>query len=434
MLHFVLSPKRAPEPAPTGSLWDFTDTFFWSQVRIFGHRTPRYFASVSMRRRPTALVIPLGSRHLERPYLTTPRFDSILPPGQIESFTRHDHAHGTAILMRYGGGYSAAMVALRNVVVWLSNTTLSPLGIQNDNVISPKGRTVSSAAGRKTVPALVAMKPFPVDGPWLNVDDQLGLIAQAGFRYIPAGRYTRRSAAEDLVVPLRGKGGTCLLVAPRYSAAETQRLAEVFRVEREDGVHTVQFRDGPDGPLMCVDVSLGEGVRTARPASIATEGSVAPGYPLQNLADDDPMTFTVLRNGSGKGPTPDAPVIVEFSMPEKAGTPRALRIVPRPRYGPREVALEVRRRATWQRTATAQLGSGLKDLALEELGGVERLRLVISKGWDRGEQQSASPRNTQIAELSFLLAEPAGEAESEAKAPFVIRGKMMPAKGEKPDA
>ncbi|MFH1572849.1 MAG: hypothetical protein ABIG68_02635, partial [Acidobacteriota bacterium] len=256
MLLLSLNPEAAPEPAPASSLTGVTETFFFDSVKIFGHRTPRYFATVSMRRRPTGLVIPLGKNHLDHPYMTTPRFDSVLPPGHVESFTRHDHAYGTALVMRYTDGSDSAMVALRNVVLWLSSGALSPMGIQNDNVVTGKGRIVHSAAGSQEVPALVPMAPFSVPGRWLNVDDQLGLITEAGFRYVPAGRYTRRSAAEDLVNPKREVGGTCLLVAPRYSAVETARLAKTFSVRREGREHQVRLCDGPDGPMVSITIDL----------------------------------------------------------------------------------------------------------------------------------------------------------------------------------
>ena len=49
MLHFMLSDAAAPKPA------DLSGTFTFPSSGIFVHRTPRYFASVSTRRRPTGL-------------------------------------------------------------------------------------------------------------------------------------------------------------------------------------------------------------------------------------------------------------------------------------------------------------------------------------------------------------------------------------------
>jgi hypothetical protein len=417
IIHLTVAPEPAPAPAP--AVADTTDTFFFPAVRIFGHRTPRYFASVSMRGRPMGLVIPLGERRLEHPYVTTPRVGSILPAGTLERFTRHTHDRGAAVVMHYADGSGAAMIALRNVVLWVAGRALGPLAIQNDNVVTGRGRTVQFAGGSRHVPPLEPLAPFVVPGTWLTVDGELGLLTEAGFRYVPAGRYTRRSAAEDLVVPRKGRTATCLLVAPRCPAAPTARLAGSLRVAREGRLTRVWLRDGVDGPLLCATVDLGRWTRTAPPADITVDGSAHPRRPVRNLLDDDPATWAIFRNADGGGPAPDAPIVLEFSAPAGAGAPRALRIVPRPRYGPREAVLAARRAGKWHTLATAELRpAGPTDIALPALEGASRLRLVISKGWDRGQALGSAPRNTQIAELRFLLA----EAEMrDAPTPFDLR-------------
>ena len=420
MLHFALC-ADPPAPAPEGGLANYTETFASEPTQILLHRTPRYFASVSRRGRPTGLVIPLGEAHLDHPYVTTPRVGGLLPPGAIESCSRYDHEFGTALLMRCANGTSSAMVALRNVVLWVTNEALGPLGVQNDNVVPGTGRTVRWESGSRHVPPLTPMEPFATGCPWLNIDDQLGLISEAGFRYVPAGKYTRRSAAEDLVGPLGGERGTCLLVAPRYSAAETKQLADAFSVAREGRRHVVTCQDGIGGPTVRITLDLGRGSRFVAPVDLAVAGSVAEHFPVDGMTDGDPSTYGVLRNQQGNGPTPDAPIVLEFALPETAGLPSAVRIVPRPLYGPREVALEVRRAGVWEEVAGARLSSDLADIPLPAGGPVERYRLVITSGWDRGGELAEAPRNTQLAELSFILRDAAEAAESGPPTPFEIR-------------
>jgi hypothetical protein len=297
---------------------------------------------------------------------------------------------------------------------------LSPIAIQNDNVIGT-GRRVQTEEGSRDVPALEPMEPFATSGAWLNVDDQIGLVTEAGFRYVPAGQYTRRSAAEDLVTPDRGKGGTRLLVAPRLSAAETERLAREFSVRRVGRFGEVQLRDGPDGPLVSVTVDLGRAITFLPPADISVRGQVAEGYGLEKMTDGDPESFAVFRNAQGRGPVPESPVILEFSKPAEAEDAFALRLVPRPRYGPREIGLEIRRHGAWQRLATAQVDFRHKDLELAGQEAAERFRLTITRTWDRGAELSDAPRDTQIAELSFLVDEEEESPGTEAPAPFQLR-------------
>jgi len=420
MLHFILTPEPAPEPAPASCLTSVTDSFFFPDARIVGYRTPRYFASVSMRRRPNGLVIPLGRNHLDHPYVTTPRVGSILPAGTIDSCSRHTHTRGIAVVMKYSDGSHTAMVGLCNVVLWLASGPLSPLAIENDN-LTGSGRRVQFAGVSRVVPALVPMEPFSVPGTWLNIDDQIGLITDTGFRYVPAGKYTRRSAAEDLVGPNRGLQGTCLLVTPRYSAAETEALAKTFTVCRSEGQREVQFRDGPNGPLVCVRVNLGRPIRFFPPISVSVNGQVSDRFGLAKLADGNPESYAVLRNPNGDGPVPESPVALEFRRPPGAEKAHVLRIVPRARYGPREVTLGVHRAGSWHDVATVRLGFEQCDLKLTACDSTERFRLTISKGWDRGESLSTSPRNTQIAELSFLVTDQLQMSHPKPVVPFSLR-------------
>jgi hypothetical protein len=149
--------------------------------------------------------------------------------------------------------------------------------------------------GPRDVPALQPKEPFATSGAWLNVDEQIGLINEAGFRYVPAGQYTRRSAAEDLVSPIGSPGHTAMLVIPRASAAETARLARQFSVRRAGPFYEVYLRDGVDGPLVCAQVDLGRFVKFLPPADVSTPGQVSESFGLENLTDGDPTTCTVFK-------------------------------------------------------------------------------------------------------------------------------------------
>ena len=410
MLHFAVN---GPGPAgDSGSQWDFaasTDTLFLPDAQIVVHRTPRYFASVSLRNRPNGLIIPLGKNHLKHPFLVTPRSGSILPPGTVTDFSRHDHSRGTAVMMDYSDGRRAAMVALENVVLWAATDTLAPLAIQNDNVVTGSGRQVVFGSETRTVAPLVKTDPFTVEQPWLNIDGQLGLISESGFQYMPAGKYTRRSAAEDLVTANRGPDGTYLITAPRYSAEETARLGEDFAVTRNAGLHQVQLRDGPGGPIVQLTLDMRPRAKSVTPVEISLVGKLGRKSAIEHLTDNDPATFAVFYTDDGNGPSADKPVILEFSMPAGAKSAAAVQLVPRPGYGPRKIRLEAGRTTTWQELAITEIGSDSKIIGLpEDLRG-NRFRLTILSSWDRGAALADRARNTQIAELGFLMpVEPPG--------------------------
>jgi hypothetical protein len=403
ILHLSLA--RAPTPAADGALRDRTETWFSDPTRILLHRNPRYLVTVSMRRRPTAQLIPIGKSHLAHPHVTTPRTDAILPAGTIESWERVDHRFGTALLMRYSSGGSALMVAAEQTVLWLANASLSPLAIQNDNVIPSTGRTVYAAADTYRIPPLTPVPELNPEGTWINVDHQLGLISASGFAYRPAGQYTRRSAAEDLVRPLEdGNTDHWLLVGPRFTASETAAVAATCSLERHGRVRTIRWRDGPGGPLLEVRVDLGTRRFTVAPARLHTSDSFHEDYPLDLAADGDESTFTVLRNPAGTGATEDAPIHVQITAPNR-GAFRALRIVPRPGYGPRKVTLQLPVGEDWQNVAVAELETRPVDIPLAADSMPAQMRLVIHESWDQGGTSEQSPRNTQIAEIAFVPAE-----------------------------
>ena len=414
VLQFELCPD-AVEPVVDRDAWNDTTTWWSEPTRVFVHRTPLYFASVSIRKQPTGLVIPLGPRHLDHPFLTTPRLDSLLPAGAVASHARHDHELGSAFVMRYESGVSAAVIALRNTVMFVADDAIGALGIQNDPVVTELGRSLRWASGTKVVPPLSAMDEFSVPGPWLCIDGELGLIAAGGFRYRPAGEYTRRSAAEDLVAVTQEDGHTGLLVAPRCNAEETAGLAAAFSVEQVGQHLELRCQDGVDGAKVRIVIGLAPHARTVHPTAIAASGPVSAQHPITNLIDGRPTTFAVLTNTRDTGPSPDAPIELEFSAPAAAAAASAVRLTPRPRYGPKSVTLMAHTATGWHAIASAELDFEPVDLAMPANRRAARYKLVVSQGWDRGEHV-ATPRNTQIAELAFVL-EPGPDPAAARSAP-----------------
>ncbi len=404
MLHFAVRRGTADRTEPqSADPADSAYTLFLPDARVMTHRTPRYFASVSLRKRPNGLMIPLGKNHLEHPFLVTPRSGSILPSGTVTGLTRHDHSRGIAVMMDYVEGHRAAMVALENVVLWASSGSLGPIAIQNDNVVTGTGRQVISARQTRTIPPLLKSDPINVKGSWLNVDGLLGLITESGFRYTPAGKYTRRSAAEDLITTNRGPEGTYLIAAPRYSAQETARLAEDFVVTRNADRHQVKLRDGADGPLVQLTLDMRPRALVEAPVEISVVGKLGRNSTIERLTDNDPDTFVVLYTADEKGPSTDTPVMLEFSKPPGAKSGGAVRIVPRPGYGPREIRLETRRNTAWHEVAAIEIGSDPQLIGLSDDSRDTRFRLTIFSSWDRGVKPADAARNTQIAELGFVV-------------------------------
>ena len=255
MLHFVLT-TDSPPPANPSVLNARDEYHCFPDAGIFVRRTPRYFASLAIRPTPTALIIPLGAQHLQHPYVITPRTGSILPAGTIVDYVEHQHSAATTVVMSYSNGTQVAMVATRSAVLWLSNGSLNPLAIQNDALVTGRGRQIHSLSGARHVPPLTSMAPFRVAGTWLNVDGQLALVSPQGFDYHPAGTLTRRSAAEDLISPLPGQGRTILLAGPRCSVSETRELADSLQATLEDGRYRIRFQDPQTGVALGVEIGF----------------------------------------------------------------------------------------------------------------------------------------------------------------------------------
>ncbi len=398
-------PDPADDPALRG------DASWWSEPSgVLVVRRPAWFASVSTEGRATGLFHPLGEGPGPEPYVTTPAVSGLLPAAPVVGHRLVEHARGRAIVLDHAGGARSAMVALRDSVLWLADAPLGALGIQNDNVSPGGGRRLRWLGGERQVLPMQGGGPFAVDGEVLEVDGLLGLVAPGGFRYRPAGEYTRRSAAEDFV-EFRGRDG--LFVVQCFAGAASDGLELVRSAE---GLRVV-CRDGSEGPRVVVELDLA----TPRPSwtavDVASDAVSSERSPLAQLADGDRRSFAVLTTDAGVGPTAAEPIMVEFSRPSAAGSATAVRLVPRPDYGPRRARLEVASGDGWQALGEIGVPNAPVEVQLGERGaGARRFRLVVTAGWDRGQAVDV-PRNTQIAELEFVST---GEVRSDARPPLRV--------------
>lgn len=400
MLHFLLT-TDLPAPADPHALRDRDEYHHFPNAGIIVRRTPRYFTSLAIRPTPNALIIPLGEQDVRRSMITTPRTGSILPAGTIIDYAVKQDPAATAVILNYADGTQMAMVASPGAVLWLSNGTLNSVAIQNDALVTGVGRQIHSPSGAKHVPPLTAMEPFATEGTWLNVDGQLALVSARSLDYRPAGALTRRSAAEDLITPRPDPGGTVLLAGPSCSVEETRRMAESLQVTREDGSYRIRFRDPQTAVVLNAEIDLAPRPGRFAPVEIQVQGQVGDRSPLAHLTDNDAATAVVLRNTAGTGPTPDAPITLEFRRPPSAMSATHLHIAPRPGYGPRDITIDAWDRDRWRQLAPVTLAEQPAIVPVKDVASAERFRLTITSGWDRGLPQPQPPRNTQISELSF---------------------------------
>lgn len=250
LLHHMLRPA----PTITSSTEELLDRGTWTAYfpdsHVWLHRNGHYFVSVSWGKRRMGVIYPFASDPLEKPYMTLPIDDGILP----DQVRRLAEMSDTAAVLEMKDGRRCGVVCLPNSVLWVSPVALRPVGIENDTVTGPE-RTVSATTGSVSVPALVPHPPFPLPGEWLNVDDSFGHISVAGgFSYVPAGGLNRRSAAIDRLVP-SGKRGIWQMI-PNAGTSETQRLARDFSVTDREGTLAVVLRDGSAGQRYQVRASL----------------------------------------------------------------------------------------------------------------------------------------------------------------------------------
>src|SRR5205823_505420 len=159
------------------------------------------------------------------PYLVFPITDGILPSEVAEMIDDKQIGDSRVLRLKLKNGSCAAIVCLPQSVVWISPNPLRAIGIENDRMSGGK-RELISASGRQQVEALQAIKPFSINGSWMNIDDRLGFIASGnGFHYAAAGKYNTRSVAVDRVLPEKANVWQTI---PHASAEQTAALAKEF--------------------------------------------------------------------------------------------------------------------------------------------------------------------------------------------------------------
>jgi hypothetical protein len=181
----------------------------------------------------------------------------------------------------------------------------------------------------------------------------------------------------------------------------------------------VQLRDGPEGPIVQLTLDMRPRTLAVAPVEISLVGKLGGKSTIEHLTDNDPDTFVVLYTAGEKGPSANDPVMLEFSKPPGIRSAGAVRIVPRPGYGPKRIRLDARRDTAWHELANTDIGPDPSVIQMPDDLRDGRLRLTISSSWDRGAAPADGARNTQIAELTFLV--PVGPVGSPTVAAFEIR-------------
>ena len=115
------------------------------------------------------------------------------------------------------------------------------------------------------------------------------------------------------------------------------------------------------------------------------------------MCDGDPETFWVSRReepAPGTGPTPERPEVLTFAFArqERVGT---VMLVPRPRYGPRRIRLQVGTTTVYE----GPVPDAPREFPVNPPVPAASAVLTITDSHDPAHPDA--PRNTQIAEVAF---------------------------------
>jgi len=153
------------------------------------------------------------------------------------------------------------------------------------------------------------------------------------------------------------------------------------------------LKDGPRGSKYKIIADLGiSGDQLERIRDINPSGKISEKNPLSNIMDFRKETFTVFYTEEKKGPTPEKPIQLEFSLNTYSMKEPVLQIIPRPNYGPREIELFVRKNEDWVSLSKTPMES---DPVCLQVPKGKKWRLTIPSSYDR------LNRNVQIAELKI---------------------------------
>lgn len=388
LIHFL-----HPSPEITTEAVKELDGGTWSRlfpkVKVWLYRSPDYFVTASWGRIHISLMIPLGANFEEHPYLILPTFESVLPDTTCTALEQGETNGVKIFILGLSDGRRCAVLCFPHSVLYLSPVPLRCIGIENDR-LTGEGHTIASSGGKIFVPALKPMNEFTISGSWVNIDDRFGqVIYPAGFRYTPAGKFNRRSAAVDRLTPT-GEWGAWHMI-PDATTRETGEIAKIFRVKFEDGKMEVTLKDGSRGMRYRIMADLGKPIIPGIQLNdIKVLGKISEQHPLPNMVDSQDATFTVLMTEDGKGPTPESPILVEFSANTREMKNPVLQIVPRPNYGPSDLEVSVRSGDNWVSMVKTSMKSEPVYLNLSK---GESWRLTITGSYDR------LNRNVQIGEI-----------------------------------
>jgi hypothetical protein len=233
-------PARSAPGLPT-----IDGTWFWPDAKAWVHRTGSYLVSASWGDKRLGTFTPLGyADYQAHPYSTLPLIDGILPKSTTGIAMHKQIGDGNVLAISLRDGQQRCIVvALPNSVLWLSPEPLRSIGIENDTLTNR--RTLTSVKGSQRAAALRAHAPIEVPGAWVNVDDQFTFISTPdGFRYSPAGKFNRRSAAIDALLP-RSRWGAWQMLA--CTKAKSQAVAETFDATFDGTIAKISLQDGAAG-------------------------------------------------------------------------------------------------------------------------------------------------------------------------------------------
>lgn len=229
MLLHEMRPGVVRRLEPSATVDALTTTTEFPAVDIWLHRTPDYFFSISAGKTRLGYFVPMGDAASASPYNTLPMKDGLVPPGEWKLKKVEPRAGDLARAVEFeaDGVTTGAALCMERSVVLFTRGGLGPLFVENDSLTAP-GRTVETDAARVHIPMLKKVKPAWLPGPWINVDNCMGLVCADGFTWKPGCRWTQRSVAVDRVTA-RSKAGLLQLMAADNEG--TREVARTMAVE-----------------------------------------------------------------------------------------------------------------------------------------------------------------------------------------------------------
>jgi hypothetical protein len=394
-------------------------------VRLVLQRSRYGFASLSYGARIMGMVVPESTSHPANPYVVTPRYPQLIGAGtsgrataaQLKRLSVTDRGFDAELHLTHGplGATRVRFVSFGDavaVIEWplplLALTPESvaafPLGIEN-HALTGGSRKLEWASGEQHINALSGAA-LDIPGRWACVADRYGVIAgpSGRLRYEAAAGYNRRGAAEDDLhyVPDDPLAPRYIVLLPSFDAETTRTVAAGIRWEAGDREAALSLTAPASGGHQ-LRVALPEAAPPplqAIPVAAATASTHSERYPPDRATDGDPTTYWISRRGDaepGCGPTPERPEWLEFRFAEPTRV-TAIIVAPRPRYGPRDMAILLDGVVVHEGTMTADT----LRVPLPEPVRAAACRLLITSSYDpRCPEQ---PRNVQVAEVLLATA------------------------------